>query len=177
MTKPSTTPDKRTLVDRALDRIKNNRVAAALIILCIGLGALASLTDSLKKLYQVLPAPSKVALDGQWKSEPFEPYGSGKQTLVLEVKEVAEGRLAGFVRFYDSQGKPASPEFDIQGKRESNKVTLSFVGGLKRSPPSGGPLVPVPESFSGDLSGNDFKLVYERDGYTPIALVAHKVQP
>jgi hypothetical protein len=141
------------------------------------LAALASLTDSLKKLYPFLPTASKVALDGSWKSEPFELYGSSPQSLALEVKEVAEGKLAGFIRFYDSTEMPASPEYEIlQGKRESNKVAFSIIGGMKRTPPSGGPLVAVAESFSGEVSENDFKLVYERDGYTPISLVAHRVR-
>lgn len=175
MTKPSPTPDKRTLVDRTLDRVKNNRVAAAVIVLCIALAGIASVTDSLKRLHQFMPAPSKLALDGQWKSEPFETYGSGPQSIVIQVKEITEGRIAGFVRFYDSQGKPVSPEYDIlQGKRESNRITFSFVGGLTRTPPDGGPSVHVAESFSGELLHNDFNLIYERDGYTPISFVAHR---
>jgi hypothetical protein len=175
---PSTSPDKRTLVDRTLDRIKNNRAAAAVIIVCIGLAALASLTDSLKKLYTLVPAPSNVSIDGKWKSEPFELYGSSLQTVVLEVREIAEGRLAGVIRFYDSRENPTSPEYEIlQGKRESTKITFSFVGDLKRTPLSGGPMVAVAESISGEVSHSDLKLVYERDGYTPIPLLAHRAKP
>ena len=68
---PKATPkaDSRTLVDQFLDRIKNNRVAAVVIIVCIGVGALASLTDSTRKLSEALSSFSKPGLAGEWTSD------------------------------------------------------------------------------------------------------------
>jgi hypothetical protein len=170
--------DQRTRVDRMLDAIKNNRIAAVIVILCIGLAALANLTDTLKKLAPLLPGPAKLALDGEWRSEPFDSGSPNPQTLGLRVKEIAEGRLAGTLRFYDVEGKALSPEFDVlEGKRTSNHVAFSFDGGLKRAGASGAPLVPVAQSFSGELSDTGLRLVYEREGYTPVAIVAHKLTP
>lgn len=170
--------DPRTRVDRMLDAIKNNRIAAVVVILCIGLAALANLTDALKKLAPLLPAPAKIALDGEWRSEPFDSGDSNPQTLGLRVKEIGEGRLAGTLRFYDGQGKALSPEFDVlEGKRSANHIAFAFDGGLKRAGAAGAAWVPIAQSFSGDLSDTGLRLVYEREGYTPVAMVAHKLTP
>ena len=170
--------DQRTRVDRMLDAIKNNRIAAVVVIVCIGLAALANLTDTLKKLAPLLPGPAKIALDGEWRSEPFDSGDSNPQLLGLRVKEIADGRLAGTLRFYDVAGQALSPEFDVlAGKRTSNHVAFSFDGGLKRAGAAGAPWVPIAQSFSGELSATGLQLVYEREGYTPVAMLAHKLTP
>jgi len=60
------TQDNWNLVDRFLNRVKNNRVTAVLIVIGVGLAALSSFTESLKKLSDALPTFSHAKVDGEW---------------------------------------------------------------------------------------------------------------
>jgi hypothetical protein len=170
--------DKRTLVDRFFDRLKNNRIAATVVVIGICLMGLASFTDSLKKLYTTLPSLSKFEVTGEWKSEPMDFYGAGPQTITLKLKEVAGGRLTGSLRFYNPQGRPVTPALDVlQGKRDGNKVTFSFDGGVRRTHDSGSTYVPIPETVYGEASSNGINFVYEREGHGAVPFFTRKVGP
>ena len=81
-------PDGRTQVDRILDRIKNNRLAAAIIVIGLGLGALAGLTDSLKKLADAVMGLSTPDLTGEWRTAPAQFYSiRGPEIMVLRLQE------------------------------------------------------------------------------------------
>jgi hypothetical protein len=176
MSAPTPPEDKRTLVDRALDRIRNNRFAAALIIVGIGVTALGSLTDTLKKLSASMPnLAGSVDATGIWKSDPADFYGAGPQLMILTIKEVVAGKLVGSLRFTDAEGRTKTPDLGIvQGKLEGNKLTFSFDGGVRRYLNSGSPLVAVPEAMTGEVAGNQIRFVYERDGRGAISFVARK---
>jgi hypothetical protein len=176
MSAPSPSEDKRTLVDRALDRVRNNPFAAAIILMGIGLAALGSLTDSLKKLSAAMPefsSPPEVI--GVWRSEPIDLYGAGPQIMTMTITEVVSGRPVGFLRFADSQGRPATPELGIiQGKLAGNKLSFSYDGGVRRNLSSGGPSVPVQQSMSGEVSKKEIRFAYERDGSGTIFVIVRR---
>ena len=74
--------DNRTLVDRLLDRIKNNRIFAAAMIAGLAIGGVASLTESAKKLADALPPFANVSVAGEWKSDqPATFYSGGGPSL------------------------------------------------------------------------------------------------
>ena len=114
---PKATPkaDSRTLVDQFLDRIKNNRVAAVVIIVCIGVGALASLTDSTRKLSEALSSLYKPELAGEWTSDTAAFYPVGPEVMRLRLLETAGGQVLGSVRFSDPQ-KASPPREDSRAR-------------------------------------------------------------
>ena len=174
MTKKPVAQDNRTLVDRGLDRVKNNRFAAAIIIIGICLAAIASFTESLSKLSEVLPILSKPEIEGEWKSEPIDLYGAGPQVMILKFTEAVGGRLVGNVRFFDLEGNARTPELDVlEGKREGNTLTFSFDGGARTYSPSG-PLVPLRESVYGEVSDNEIQFVYQREGHGAVSFASRR---
>lgn len=179
MRQTSPSQDKRTLVDRFFDRVKNNRIVATIIVIGVCLMALASFTDSMKKLYMALPTLSKIEMSGEWKSIPIDLYGAGPQTMVLQIKEMVGNHLSGSLRFYDIQGRPVTPDLNIlQGRRDGSKLTFSFDGGIRRTRDSGETYdVPVAETMYGEVASDEINFVYERDGDITVSFSAHKVAP
>lgn len=179
MRQTSPPQDKRTLVDRFFDRVKNNRIVATIIVIGVCLMALASFTDSMKKLYMALPTLSKIEMSGEWKSIPIDLYGAGPQTMVLQIKEMVGNHLSGSLRFYDIQGRPVTPDLNIlQGRRDGSKLTFSFDGGIRRTRDSGETYdVPVAETMYGEIASDEINFVYERDGDITVSFSAHKVAP
>ena len=168
--------DNRTLVDRFFDRVKNNRIAATIVVIGVCMMAFASFTDSMKKLYTSLPALSKIEVEGEWKSEPIDLYGAGPQTMILKLKEVAGGRLTGSLRFYNLQGRPATPDLDVlQGKRDGNKLMFSFDGGVRRTHDAGSTYVPVSETLYGEASSDGINFVYEREAHAAVPFSTRRV--
>ena len=175
MPKPSKPEDKRTLVDRIFDRLRNNRVAAIVIVVGVSLMALASFTESIKRLYVSIPRLSKVDVQGLWESDQVDLYGAGQQTIVLRLKELDDGRLTGSLRFYSQGGRPVTPDLDLlHGKREADKLAFSFDGGARKTNDSGKSYVPVPESITGKVSGDAINFVYERDDHAAVPFSAHR---
>jgi hypothetical protein len=176
MGKPPPPADKRTLVDRFFDRVKNNRIAATIIVVGSCMMALASFTDSMQKLVSNWPSLSKTEVQGDWKSGPVDLYGAGPQTVILKLTELGGGRLTGSLRFYDAAGRPATPDFDVlQGKRDKNRLSFSYDGGVRRTHDSGQTYVPVPETLSGEASSAGISFVYEREGRAAVAFSVHRV--
>ena len=168
MRKAQPKADNRTLVDRLLDRIKNNRVAALVIIASLGLGAIASLTDSAKKLSGALSSFSSVSVAGEWKSDAAEFYPIGMEYMRLHLQETA-GQVLGSVRFSGTQDARARTFGIFDGKREGKNLTLSFDSGAILLRGSGGQPVPLRETISGELVGSDLHLVYQREGQGAVA--------
>ncbi len=159
-------PDKRNLVDRLLDRIRNNRVAAVAIVLCIGLGGVASFTDSVRKLGDALPsfsAPAK--LGGQWKSEAaiFRP-DVGSESLRLYLQEAAADQVVGTIQF-NGAGDIAPRAFPIVQGRRSGKSVLLSLGGDANSL----------TTISGELAGEEFRFVYQHANRGAVAATARRI--
>lgn len=111
---PEKREDKRTRVDRILDRFKNNRVAAVFIVAAIVLAGVAGVTDSLRKLADALPALSSTPdLAGEWRSTPAAFYPVGPEIMVLRLREAVDDRLLGQVEFLTPDGEPRSERFDL----------------------------------------------------------------
>jgi hypothetical protein len=168
--------DKRTRVDRMLDHVKNNRVIAVLLVFGIGLAALASFTESVKKLVDVVPRIAKPHITGEWRSDPIDLYDSGPQVLVLHFKEVVGGQLTGSVKFLGADGKASSREHGIlDGKLEGSRVSFSFDGGFKGRDSSGEYSVIVMESLTGEISKDQIRFVYRRDGSPTKQIILKRV--
>jgi len=168
-------PNNRTLVDRVLDRIKNNQVAAVIIVLGIGLGALAGLSDSLRKLSEALPSFSSSDVAGEWHSAPAQFYPIGPEIMILRLQESVGNQLIGDIEFRTLQGKTRSNQFDIlDGKREGRKLAFAFSSGavLYKSTES----VTLRETVSGELVDGELRLLYVREGHTGVPVTARRVQ-
>lgn len=160
--KPS---DSRTLVDRVLDRIKNNRLAAAVIIACLGIGAIASLTDSTRKLSDALSSFTGKGVAGEWKSDMAAFYPSfGPEFMRLHLQEPMADQVVGIIQFSgnDEMGPRSFPI--IEGKRAGTLLTLTFDSGDR-----------VRETVAADLAGGELALVYQRQGRGAVSAKARRV--
>jgi hypothetical protein len=146
--------DSRTLVDRFVDRVKNDRIGAVLVIAVLAIGALASLTDSARKLYEALPSFSKVQVAGEWKSDYTDFLGWGPEFMRLNLQEAAAGQLLGRVQFSGHAVSPMRAFEVLNAKLAGNKLTLSFQNG------GGG----KPDTLVGEVVGGELHLVFQREG-------------
>jgi hypothetical protein len=170
--------DSRTLVDQLLDRIKNNRVAAVIIVVCLAAGALASLTDSTKKLFDALSSFSKQDVAGEWASDTAEFYPIGPEVMRLRLREAAAGQVLGSVQFIGPQNASSPREFEIlEGKREGKKLSFSFDSGARLYKGAEGKSFPLRETVMGEVAGSELRLVYQREGHGGVPVTARRVKP
>jgi hypothetical protein len=166
--------DGRTVVDRFIDRIKNNRLAAALIIAALGIGALASLADSSRKLLDLLPAMGGVQAAGEWKSELAEFYPErGPEYMRLTLREAAAGQILGTVQFGGSaDSEPRELEI-VEAKLAGSKLMLAFESGTRMA--AGGQAVPLRHTIMGELRGKELNAVFQRDGHGGVPFTASRI--
>lgn len=173
MPEDSPKPDGRNLVDRFIDRIKNNRLAAVLIIAAIGIGALASLADSARKLSGLLPAMGAVHVAGEWKSGLTEFYPIGPEYIRLNLQEAAAGQILGAIKFGGNAERPPR-EFEIaEAKLAGTKLTLAFENGARMG--AGGQAVPIRHAITGELRGKELNLVFQREGHGGVPFTASRI--
>jgi len=92
-------PDRRTLVDRLLDRIKNNRTAAVVIVACLGIGGIASLMDAARKLSDTVFSFTSQSVAGEWKSDAVAFYPAfAPEFMRLHLQEPTSEQLVGSVQ-------------------------------------------------------------------------------
>ncbi|MDP9125151.1 MAG: hypothetical protein M3N82_11230 [Pseudomonadota bacterium] len=157
-------PDSRTLVDRLLDRVKNNRWAAAIIIACLGTGALASLTDSTRKLGEAFASFGNRSVAGQWKSDAAIFYlFSGSESMRLYLQQPTADQVIGSVQFSGGEQTPRAFRI-LEGKRSGKSLTLSFEGWDGNR-----------ETVTGEVAGNELRLVHHRQNDEDIPVVARRV--
>jgi hypothetical protein len=157
-------PDKRSQVDRFLERIKNNRVAAVVIIACLGVGALASLTDSVRKLSDALASPFSKSAAGEWKSdsEVFRPY-VGTEFVRLNLTEPISDHVVGSIQFGGDRDHPPIAFPFAEGKRNGKSITLTLAGAS--SP-----------TLAGELVGSELHLIYQHpERGAPFAATFHRI--
>lgn len=159
-------PDSRTLVDRVLDRIKNNRIAAVVILACIGLGAAASLTESTRKLAGALSSmKGSPTLAGEWKSGAAAFYPSfGEEFMRLDLQPAAGDQVIGFVQFSGNADIRPRRFPILEGRRTGDSVSLLFDSGYR-----------VRETVTIDLVGDELRLVYQWQGRAAVTSTARQV--
>lgn len=108
-------PDRRTRVDRVLSRIKNNPAIAALLVIGIGITALASFTESAQKLIALIPHAT-TNFDGRWMSVEPDADTTVKTILVFDFK-TDNGELLGTI--HHGYAQPL-----LNGKVAGNKMTF-----------------------------------------------------
>jgi hypothetical protein len=157
--------DKRSRVDRLLDRIKNNRVAAVIVVACIGVGALASLTDSVRKLGAALPSSSNKSTAGEWKSDAavFRP-DIGPEFVRLYLTEPTSDRVVGSIQFSGNRDVAPIAFPLVEGKRSGKSITLTLADG-QTSPPT----------FAGELVGSELHVVYQHPQRGAVAATFHRI--
>ena len=157
-------PEGRTRVDRILDRVKNNRWAAIVIVACIGLGAVASLTESARKLGDLLPSFGKQSLAGQWKSEP-EPFYLffGGESIRLYLQQPTADQVTGSIQFSGGEDSPAAFPI-LEGKRNGKSLRLEFEGRDGTS-----------ETVTGEFVGKELHLVHQRQHMEATTATARRI--
>jgi hypothetical protein len=162
------------LVDRLIDRVKNNRFAAALIIAAIGIGALASLADAGRKLFDLLPSMGSIQVAGEWKSELADFYPDvGPEYMRLTLKEAAAGQILGRVQF-GGNGKTRPRELEIvEAKLAGTKLMLAIesAGGTV----TGANAASARRTITGELRGKQLDLVFQREGHGGVPFAATRM--
>lgn len=161
--KPS---DSRSGVDRLLDRFRNNRFAALVIVAALGVGGLASFTDSVRKLTDALPSWHEASVTGEWKSEePATFYVfKGPEFIRLKLQEAAGGQVVGSIQFGGSAQAQARSAPIAEGKRIGKAVSFVLATGNG-----------LHESMSGELAGDTLRLVAHLEQRGDIALTVHRI--
>lgn len=157
--------DSRTLVDRLLDRIKNNRIAAVIILAGLGIGGVASLTDSARKLGDALPSSGSQIVAGDWKSDEAAFYRFfGQEAVRLYLQQPTADQVTGIIQFGGSeQSEPRGFQI-IDGKRAGKGLTLSFDGSSGHR-----------ETLVGDLTGDELHLVHHFEGAAAVLITARRL--
>jgi len=158
--------DSRSRVDRMLDRIRNNRFAAVAIVAALGVGALASFTDSVRKLADALPSLHESTFTGEWKSDEaatFYPF-KGPEFIRLQLREAGAAQVVGSIQFGGSPQAEARSAPIADGKRSGKSVAfvLETGNGLR-------------ESMSGEIAGDELRLVAHLEHRGDIAITAHRI--
>jgi len=158
-------PDGKPLVDRLLDRIKNNRIAAAVILACLGIGAVASLTDSTRKLGEVWSSFGNYSVAGEWKTDEatFYPF-FGPEFVRLYLQQPAGDEVVGTLQF-SGNAHSAPRSFPIaEGQHTGKSLTLSFEGTSGKR-----------ESLVGDLSGDVLHIVHHMEYQGAVPVTARRI--
>lgn len=173
-----------SLVERFLERVRNNRIAAALIIAGIVVTSLASFTDALRKLADLLPEFHRTDVAGSWESEALtdanteveyryllvlktdgaQVYGSAAR-IAPSCRESAEVVCGGYGR------QVAIAEGRLDGNR------ISFVCDWGRIPGKGPwTYVRTRETFRGTVDDGAIRFLVQNDQNSPpVAFGARKV--
>lgn len=95
--------DRQSLVDRIIFRLRNNPVVAVVIIAGLVLGSVASFTDSIRKIIDVIPKfVSPVQVTGEWRSEALREPGTDAPPFQYYCKLKAHGTdLFGTVHYIE----------------------------------------------------------------------------
>lgn len=157
--------DGRTLVDRVLDRIKNNRIAAVVILAALGIGGVASLTDSARKLGDALPSLGSQSVAGEWKSDEAAFYRFfGQEAVRLYLQQPTGDQVVGTIQFGGSaESEPRGFQI-IDGKRAGKTLTLSFDGSSAHR-----------ETLVGDLANDELHLVHHFEGAAAVPITARRI--
>jgi len=158
--------DTRSRVDRLLDRFRNNRFAALVIVAALGVGALASFTDSVRKLADALPSWHEASVTGEWKTDaPATFYFfKGPEFIRLKLQDAAGGQVVGSIQFGGSAQAEARTAPIADGKRNGKAVSFVLATGNG-----------LHESMSGELAGDTLRLVAHLEQRGDIALTAHRI--
>jgi hypothetical protein len=170
---PGHPPDRGTLVDRWMDRLKNNRLAAVLTMLFLAIGALASLTDSTKKLFDSLPSFSSVTVAGEWKSDLADFYGNGPEFMRINLQQAVADQIIGTVQFSGNHDVPTRSFDIIEVKREGNKLTISFDNGFR--PGILSLAEPARDTATGEINGDQFSFVFRRGDRLGLPVTAWRI--
>jgi hypothetical protein len=157
--------DSRTLVDRVLDRIKNNRIAAVVILAALGVGGAASLTDSARKLGDALPSSGNQSIVGEWKSNETAFYRFfGEESVRLYLQQPTGEQVVGTIQFGGgAQSEPRGFQI-IDGKRVGKTLTLLFEGSSGHR-----------ETIVGDLADDELRLVHHVEDGGAVPLTARRI--
>jgi hypothetical protein len=112
--------DSRTLVDRLLARIKNNRFAAAVILVGLGIGGVASVTDSARKLGGAIPPLASRSVAGEWKSDEAAFYRFlGTEAGRLYLQQATTDQVISIIQFGGNAVRPMGlPDHRRQAHRQ-----------------------------------------------------------
>jgi hypothetical protein len=156
--------NSRTVVERWIDRIKNNRLAAALMVACIGIGAVASLTDSSRKLGEVYTSLRSVDVTGQWKTMEANFHPSvGPEFMRLYLTQPMGDQLVGVVQFSGNAEMRPTAFNILEGKRTGKSITLSFHGR------------DILETVDGELAGDELHVVLHIKNQGAVVATAKRI--
>ena len=158
-------PDQRSRVDRLLDRIRNNRAAAVLIVASVGVAALASLTDSVRKLGEALPSAAGKSVAGEWKSEAavFRP-DIGPEFVRLYLAQPTSDRLVGTIQFGGNRDLAPIAFSLVDGRRSGKTISLTVADGES-----------APPALAGELAGTELHGIYQHTQRGDVAATFRRV--
>ena len=132
-----------TSFDKLLDRLKDNRVIAALLVVAMAVGGLSAFTDAVQKIARLTGNGANVA--GIWRTEAFvNPYDESERSMLIFDLVQSGETVLGTVTEIDQDG--------------SNGVTRSVRGGSVKGNA-------ISFHTEGEVSYGDDKLRLFRDAY------------
>ncbi|MEP6502799.1 MAG: hypothetical protein ABJD97_05695 [Betaproteobacteria bacterium] len=148
-----------------LARIKNNRIAAVVILAALGIGGVASLTDSARKLGDALPSFASQSVAGEWKSDEAAFYRFfGQEAVRLYLQQPTADQVIGIIQFGGSALSEPRGFQIVDGKRAGKTLTLSFDGSSGHR-----------ETLVGDLTSNELHLVHHFEGAAAVPITARRI--
>ncbi|MEY2653396.1 MAG: hypothetical protein RLZZ524_423 [Pseudomonadota bacterium] len=175
-------PDARPLTDRLLARIRDNRIAAVLILASLAIGGLASLGESVRTLAAWLPGAGSgsalsAGLAGPWKTTTAADFReAGPEYLRLDLQDAPGGRVTGELQFSGNERLPARRLGLIDGQREGTRLSLRHDSG-RYLIASGGTTRVLSETLTGEIGPDELRLVFQVESRAPVALTARRVDP
>lgn len=169
---PSPSPSR---ADRLLDRIRNHRVAAVVIVISTVLGGLASLGDSVRTLAGWLPGAPTPSVAGPWKTDAVDFREAGPEHLRLDLREGPAGEVQGMLTFGGTDRLPARRLGVLEGHREGKYLKLRYDSG-RYLIASGGKTEKWSESLAGEIGADELRLHLLIGPRPEVALMARRIE-
>lgn len=176
MSAPPPTPDGRPLTDRLIARIRDNRIAAGLIIASMLIGGLASLGDATRKVADWLPGPAAPSVAGPWKTGEIDWREAGPEYLRLDLQEGPAGQIRGDLQFGGTDRLPARRIGLLEGRRDGRHLSLRYDTG-RYVIASGGTTRILSETLVGEIGPDELRLRLQIGERAGVAVVARRIEP
>ncbi len=156
--------DKRTTYDRLLARIKNQRSVAVAIVFGVVVIALASFTDSVKKLIGLAPVKSPSVhhedISGSWATDTLtNPYDEDETYRLVFHFEVKGDAIVGTVT-EESPDEEGDPVTIVDGKINANAISFYTIGEVSGYGPEP---KPYREHYYGTISKTEINFTRQAD--------------
>jgi hypothetical protein len=114
-----------TRVDRIVSRIKNNPVAASLIVIGAIIIAISTFTDAAKSLLGLITSPTNVDITGKWSTQELtNPFDENDKFRLFFDFEIKGNTLVGSVRQASTTDQYSIRDGILDGRISGNVISF-----------------------------------------------------